>query len=97
MDSTKLQAQGILEAGHGAYKTFSPTVATVAAVVLAMFCAFVEYEVPVHSAHQVAQVRAHRQYQHVPDLYKAGRLSLRLCSMLVLNTYVFDNSVLDTA
>lgn len=56
MDSAKLAVQGILEPGHSAYKTFTPTVATVAAVILAMFCAFVEYEVPDHTAGQVAQV-----------------------------------------
>ena len=57
MDKTKLQAQGILEPSHGAYRTFSPTVAAVAAVILAMFCAFVEYEAGVHTAAQVSQVR----------------------------------------
>eukprot|EP00878_Enallax_costatus_P018177 GHUV01019125.1.p1 GENE.GHUV01019125.1~~GHUV01019125.1.p1 ORF type:complete len:332 (+),score=73.11 GHUV01019125.1:241-1236(+) len=55
MDKTKLQAQGILEPGNGAYRTFSPTVAVVAAVILAMFCAFVEYEAGVHTAAQVSQ------------------------------------------
>lgn len=55
MENYKLQNAGVLPAEHKAYKTFTPTVAAVAAVILACFCAFVQYEHPEGTAAQVAQ------------------------------------------
>lgn len=53
--AAQLESQGILSDRHPAYRTFTPTVACLAACILAFFLAFVQYEHPEGTAAQVGQ------------------------------------------